>query len=62
MKKIRNIQNVNCITNLLFLFDDYIDIYCHACLCKIKLDNILYKQILKKNKYYYCSKQCYNFF
>jgi len=46
----------------LFLLDDYLNIHCHSCLCKINLEHIIYKKYIKQNKFYYCSKECYNFF
>ncbi len=37
----------------------YLDITCHSCHNKIKLNNLV--SLIKLNKFYYCDKICYNF-
>ena len=46
----------------LFLLDNYLNICCHGCLKKLKLEEIIDNQYKKQNKFYYCSNECYNFF
>ena len=42
-------------------YNNYINIKCHSCLCKISINNLFNKKIIKQNKFYYCSKECYDF-